>query len=377
MKKLMKIVCIAMCATIAVAMLASCSQQAAPSSLAQSEATSQTQQEDTAQTDTEEELVPSTIPAHEPGVFVDGEEIEFTNVMSVGDNEIDFDLFRFFYLSNRAAIDGGDTSIWQMSEEDLTAIGLAPDQMSEIVESINLATEDNIKSIFAIKQMADDFDIVLTQEEIDMMDADIAAATEQLGGEDALEEWMISQNMSLDIYKLLLENATLLTKIIEQGYGDELKDEINEEFVHIQHILVLYKDSTAEEHAEELALAEEILGKAQAGEDFEELMLEYNEDEGQPLEGYTFTFGTMVEEFEQAAYELEYDEISDIVATTYGYHILRRLPIDEQYVSDNLVDLSVGTQTEAKISEDVQNIMDSYEITYDDNYDKIAPATVY
>ncbi len=377
MKKLLKITSLALCMIIALTMFASCSQQTPSSSAVQSEQTGDSTPEDASQANGEQDLEPTTIPAHEPGVFVDGEKIDITNVMTVGTNEIGLELFRFFYISNRTTMDGGDTSLWQLSEEELASFGLDSEQMASIEQNILSATEENVKSIYAIKEMAEDLDIVLSQEEIDMMDADIAAATEQLGGEAELEAWMVSQNMSLDIYKLLLENATLLTKIIEQGYGDELKAEIEESFVHIQHILVLYKDSQAEEHPEELALIEEVLEKAQSGEDFEELMVEYNEDEGQPMEGYTFTYGTMVAEFEEAAYALEEGEISDVVATTYGYHILRKLPIDDQYVSDNLIDLSVGTQTELKVSEDVQKIMDEYTVEYDENYDKIAPGTVY
>ena len=49
-------------------------------------------------------------------------------------------------------------------------------------------------------------------------------------------------------------------------------------------------------------------------------------------EGYTYTPGTMVPEFEDAAAALEDYAISDIVETSYGYHIIMRLPLSADAV---------------------------------------------
>ena len=64
--------------------------------------------------------------------------------------------------------------------------------------------------------------------------------------------------------------------------------------------------------------AQEVLEKAQAGKDFNALMEEYNEDPGEPEEGYYFPTGVMVQEFEDASFALQDGEISDIVETSYG-----------------------------------------------------------
>ncbi len=87
------------------------------------------------------------------------------------------------------------------------------------------------------------------------------------------------------------------------------------------------------ETVDKKALAEEVLAKAKKGEDFDDLIEEYGEDPGQPEEGYTFGPGEMMEEFEKAAFELELNEISDIVETPYGYHIILRLPGDYDLVN--------------------------------------------
>jgi peptidyl-prolyl cis-trans isomerase C len=72
-------------------------------------------------------------------------------------------------------------------------------------------------------------------------------------------------------------------------------------------------------------LAEDLLKRARAGEDFAKLAKEYSEDPGSKDNGgeYTFPRGQMMPEFEAAAFSLNTNQISDIVTTTYGYHIIK------------------------------------------------------
>ncbi len=109
----------------------------------------------------------------------------------------------------------------------------------------------------------------------------------------------------------------------------ELKDFPGTEGASVKHILISTEAKEGEEPVnveEKKALAEELLGRAKAGEDFDALVAEYNEDPGQTEEGYTFGPGEMQEAFEEAAFALGIDEISDVVETNYGYHIIKRIP---------------------------------------------------
>ena len=114
------------------------------------------------------------------------------------------------------------------------------------------------------------------------------------------------------------------------------------------HVLVQFPEgitraSTEEEKAETKKKAQEVLTKAKAGEDFSELIFSYNDDPGQTKYGYTFANdGSMVAEFADAAFDLEINEISDVVETDFGYHIIKRterIPDFDEYielVEDNM-----------------------------------------
>ena len=119
-----------------------------------------------------------------------------------------------------------------------------------------------------------------------------------------------------------------------------------------------------------------MLEKAKNGDDFAALMTEYSQDPGQPEEGYTFTKGYMVQEFEDASYALKEGEISDIVETSYGYHIIKRLPIDEENIKENLLQY-VDSNMDTVLSADLQPKLDALDVQYGEYYDKIAPDTLY
>ncbi len=106
-------------------------------------------------------------------------------------------------------------------------------------------------------------------------------------------------------------------------YADSLP-EINPG-VKISHILIEIK---AGSNADSLALnkIDSILTTIKSGEDFSELASLYSDDTNSALNGGELGFmkrGTLVPEFEEAAYSLSPGDISEIVRTEFGYHIIK------------------------------------------------------
>lgn len=103
------------------------------------------------------------------------------------------------------------------------------------------------------------------------------------------------------------------------------------ERVRAAHILLMtidpvtHKELSPEKKAAKKKELEGILKRARAGEDFGKLAKEYSEDPGSKDRGgvYTFSRGQMVPAFEAAAFSLKTNQISDIVTTPYGYHIIK------------------------------------------------------
>ena len=112
---------------------------------------------------------------------------------------------------------------------------------------------------------------------------------------------------------------------VEQYYHDNMSQFNVPERRHARHILLQATDNDSAEHLQEQAAkAEEIRKRAQNGEDFSALAREYSEgpskDSGGDL-GF-FAAGQMVPAFDQAVFSMQPGEISDVVKTQFGYHII-------------------------------------------------------
>ncbi|NLL77303.1 MAG: peptidylprolyl isomerase [Clostridiales bacterium] len=99
--------------------------------------------------------------------------------------------------------------------------------------------------------------------------------------------------------------------------------------ITVQHILIktyaldgtgAKVEYTESAKADAYARAEEVLELAREGTDFEELIEKYSEDNKGT---YSFGKGDMEKNFEDAAFNLEKGQISGIVETEYGYHIIK------------------------------------------------------
>lgn len=86
--------------------------------------------------------------------------------------------------------------------------------------------------------------------------------------------------------------------------------------IHCAHILV-----------EKLSVAQELRAKIVKGESFANLAKEYSIDVSKKRGGDLGFFGRgiMVPEFEKAAFALQKGQVSDVVKTQFGYHIIKRL----------------------------------------------------
>lgn len=170
----------------------------------------------------------------------------------------------------------------------------------------------------------------------------------------ALEEYSCTK----ELYQYILEVQYLGEKIFNNLYGENgqaLSDEQcaamveGDGYLMAKHILLQTQtqnengetvDMSEEEKAEKHAKLEKIKEQLEAAEPderaklFDELMLEYSEDPGSTNspEGYLFQEGNMVTEFYEGTLALEEYEISEIVVTSYGYHLIERIPINYDVV---------------------------------------------
>ena len=128
---------------------------------------------------------------------------------------------------------------------------------------------------------------------------------------------------------LLLDRDQIKAKMtvppadIQRTYNDNITQYQTPEQVRASHILLKTEGKT---EADVRKQAEEVLKQVKAGGDFAELAKKYSEDDGSKVNGGDldyFTRGRMVPEFETAAFTLQPGQVSDLVKSQFGFHIIK------------------------------------------------------
>lgn len=217
-------------------------------------------------------------------------------------------------------------------------------------------------------------------------------------GYDAFAKQIANFGFSDQSYNNFMYISQCYNALNEYYYGEnganvpsdeDLRQYFADNYIAAKHILISTVDSTTGEtirtDEEAKAEAQKILDRINAGEDYDALMNEYSEDPGLAgnPDGYIFTEGEMVTEFYDGAKALAEDEVSGLVKSDYGYHIIKRVPLDvdgqfENYksllttaVAGTMDDLLTQWMQEA----DVQTTETYDEITYQNVRDYL-PAEV-
>jgi len=160
----------------------------------------------------------------------------------------------------------------------------------------------------------------------DEVNAEIENARKYFDTEEKFNEFLKGQGIDLEYFKKSVKKELTINKLVDKltenitVTEEELKnyyDTHQDEFMSVKasHILL----DTKEE-------AEKMLTRVKAGENFAELAKQFSKDPSAKENSGDldyFRHGDMVEPFEKAAFALKPGEISEIVQTDFGFHIIK------------------------------------------------------
>ena len=268
-----------------------------------------------------------------------------TAMIKAGDHTLTWaDMYFFLFRSVVNLIQSFQSSFdWYEELDDGTIL-------AELVKALS-TDEAVVFIVYAYGAKA--LNITLSDDDLEMLYADIDSMVASYDGMEEFEKSLRDNNgfMSFEVFERLLKTEFAVGLMINSLYGEEAANFPDEEvadyverneYMMAKHILRLKTDDGSDTPLKE---AEEILKQLKKRvkdkdfiEFFDELMEEKSEDPGsdEVPQGYLFQPFEMVEPFSEATASLEYGELSDIVETEYGYHIILRLPVDYDEVPFSL-----------------------------------------
>ena len=220
--------------------------------------------------------------------------------------------------------------------------------------------ENTLRQLLTILGYAESQGVVASQETLDAIQAQRDSDKKATVGEEGTEEDFAAYLHSLYRSEEAYQRATTANYLKLQNYTDTYgaeAEKVSEEqalsylkeqgYLRANHILLSTMDLQTGEAldeatvAEKEALAQKLVTELQAIQDpeelverFRELKEEYCEDSGKTAypDGYVFLPGEMVTEFEEGVTALADYGLSQPVKTSYGYHIILRLPLSADAV---------------------------------------------
>jgi len=206
-----------------------------------------------------------------------------------------------------------------------------------------------------------------------MLENQIQEIIAQAGSKEKAEEILGNPISKIKIdYRPLIKNRLIVEKLRTEKFKNVSvsRREVNEFYntfkdslpeippsLDFSHILIRISPGVKEEK-EAKAKADSILKLLKNGQDFEKLARLYSNDPGSAAEGGDLGYinrGGFIKSFEEVAFTLSKGEISDVVKTDFGYHIIQQ--IDRKGEKINVRHILITP----KISE--QNILDSEKLS--------------
>jgi parvulin-like peptidyl-prolyl isomerase len=178
-------------------------------------------------------------------------------------------------------------------------------------------------------------------------DTQLAALLDRAGSETNLNQQLRAVGMTqADLRTKVTEEAIAQAVLqrelkinvteaeVKKFYDDHPADFEQPEMAHVRHVLTSIVDTTtgnmmtADQQAAKRKQADGLLKRARDGEDFAALAKAFSDDPGSRDKGGelpAFPRGEMVPEFEAAAFALTNNQISDVITTQFGYHIIKMI----------------------------------------------------
>ncbi len=344
-------------------------------------------------------------------LVIDGKEVDTDGLIicTIDGHDVDFDTFRYYYENTLSDLQSN--------------YGITLDSLKDSKNGFENLLNQTISAImqdYVTYRVCEDNSVTLTDDEKKENEDKYNASLEQAGSEENFEQSLKNSYLTTEVYKNRLELAALYVKAENELFTNDgvyatKKDEFREiaqdpaKYACVRTIYIPYwcktelsDDSTASaydgysleqknnvkkaaydalnddgrEESKKAAkeVADACLQKVNDGEDFDDLLDQYNWDSLQE----SYTAGEFMSpdsnydsDYLDAVFSLNEGETSGLIENkNFGWTIIKRMPMDMDYVEENIDEL-IKSYDLPKRQQVYSDILDKMKVTYSDTYQKL------
>lgn len=217
-------------------------------------------------------------------------------------------------------------------------------------EVVKRLAYEQIMIDYSTLMLAREHNLEFTEKEAELVETQINTIISNIGDNATYVDFLNTLQVSDKTYRQMLYNQLLGEKVenflVDEGGPLALTEEellaatetFKDDYVNVEYILLSSFDLETGEVldstsiAQQKELAKKVRALAVNGSNFHNLADKYT---ATPVDGYSAYIGKhdadIPEEFIDAAFALEENEISSVIVTDYGFYIIKRLPFDDYF----------------------------------------------
>ncbi len=309
----------------------------------------------------------------------DEESYVMTDISGIGSplkidgEEVPYAVFRYYYAAVKYRYDRDNDSYWDKND---------------YTEKIRNEVLRYIRRNYAVYSLASQYNVELDEMDKRKIKQDLyTQRVSQYENDYAYYQMLDAYFLTEDVNCYVEETAALEDKLFEYltslDSGPKISSDtalvkryLDNYVIRADHILILNDEGDDENENE--TLIKELYEKLKNGADFEELKEQYSEDDETKYDdvGYYMAKNDISEILSDAAFSLSEGEISGVITAPYGYHIVKRLAKDDEYIKSNLDKYFVSFYRQHIFEEMLNKQKDKQTVIYDESFYTYTPRTI-
>lgn len=298
-------------------------------------------------------------------LLLNGKNVAVDAVLIIQDHPISADAYRYQFMTLKAEMQSEDEAeTWD----------------EETQEAFKVRVAEYLALMVAVEETAEQYGISRGEASEAYAAEQLATVRAEYPDEEEFAAILKASYMTESQFLYLLETDYIQYQLYEAMFGDsgyytltsdQLQSVVKRDYVRVRYIKIAFTDDN---EMEKQTYAEQILQEIRDGLDFTDAVNTYTEESGMQgnPDGLYFSHGmTKDSTFEDACYALELDEISEVTRGDGAFYIIKRLPIETEYVTENAETL-LDEYYEDIFSEQLLALAKNYTIQYCDIYDSIS-----